>query len=180
SPPIIGIEPAVKPAANMTRTGVVGVLATSQTIASARFARLIETWGRDVTVVAQACPGLVEQVERGELSSDVTRALVAAYVRPLVERGADTLVLGCTHYPFLAETIATVAGPDVTILDPAAAVAREVRRRLAEAALLAPAGHAGETTFWTTGPPAPLQAVARALGIEPGDVRPLHRESNRV
>jgi glutamate racemase len=171
--PIVGIEPAVKPAATATRTGVVGVLATSQTIASARFARLIETWGQDVTVLAQACPGLVEQVERGELSSDATRALVATYVRPLVERGADTLVLGCTHYPLLAQTIAAVAGPHVTILDPAAAVARQVRRRLAGAGLLAPAERVGETAFWTTGPPASLQAVLRTLGLESDTIRPL-------
>ena len=85
-------------------------------------------------ILAQPCPGLVERIEAGELSTAATRSLVDSYVRPLIEKGADTLVLGCTHYPFLQSVIAAVAGPDVAIIDPAAAVARELRRRLADRA----------------------------------------------
>ena len=91
----------MKPAVSATRSGVVGVLATVGTIESARFAALLEQYAGDVEIVTQACPGLVEQVEAGELASAATRELVARYTRPLVERGADTIVLGCTHYPFL-------------------------------------------------------------------------------
>src|SRR5262245_56787036 len=99
--PFIGTEPAIKPAASTTKTGVIGVLATSATLSSAKFARLVTQFGQYVEIVAQACPGLVEQVEAGELKSEATRALVEQYVRPLIGRRVDTIVLGCTHYPFL-------------------------------------------------------------------------------
>ena len=110
--PIVAIEPAVKPAAAATTSGVVGVLATTVTLASSNFARLVDRFAGEVTVITQPCPGLVEQVERGEFDGFETRALVEQYVRPLLERGADTLVLGCTHYAFLTEVIREVAGPD--------------------------------------------------------------------
>ena len=166
--PFVAIEPAVKPAAAATRTGIVGVLATSQTIASPRFARLADTWANGARILTQACPGLVEQIEHGELATPKTRELVASYVKPLVDQGADTLVLGCTHYPFVQPLIASVAGPGVTLINPAAAVARELRRRLAEISLLAPATQAGSTRFLTSGPPDHLAAMLAVLGIEPG------------
>jgi glutamate racemase len=171
--PIVGIEPAVKPGAAATASGVVGVLATRQTIASARFARLVETFARGVRVVAQPCPGLVEKVEQGNLTGDDTRALVREYVEPLRAQGADTIVLGCTHYPFLAPVIAEAAGPGIAIIDPAAAVARELRRRLEQDHLLTPSRRPGATTFWTSGPPARLQAIVSALGLEGTGVHPL-------
>jgi glutamate racemase len=156
-----------------TTSNVIGVLATPQTIASARFARLIDTFGSGVQIVAQPCPGLVERIEKGDVSGEETRALVESYVRPLVERGADTLVLGCTHYPFVRETIAAVAGPRVTIIDPAPAVAREVRRRLEQRGMLANTTAAGATTFWTSGAPAQLERMLRTLAIETGEIRAL-------
>lgn len=134
--PVIGMEPAVKPAAAATRSGVVGVLATSGTLKSAQFAALLESYGKNVEVVTQACHGLVECVERGELESAATRALVAEYVQPLLAAGADTIVLGCTHYPFLRSLIEAEAGPSVTLIDTGEAVARQVERRLREAGLL--------------------------------------------
>jgi glutamate racemase len=105
------------------------------------------------------------------LSSGETRLLIEDYVRPLIERGADTLVLGCTHYPLVRAAIESVAGPDVAIIDPAAAVAREVRRRLEQAGLLTDGVRRGTTRFWTSGPPAQLEQMLRTLGIDPGDVR---------
>ena len=127
------MEPAVKPAVSATRSGVVGVLATVGTLESARFAALLEQYAGDVEIVTQACPGLVEQVEAGELASAATRELVARYARPLLERGADTIVLGCTHYPFLKPLIAEIVGPGVQLIDTGEAVARQVVRRLPEA-----------------------------------------------
>lgn len=171
--PFVAIEPAVKPAAAVTRTGVVGVLATRQTIASPRFARLAETWAHGARIVAQPCPGLVEQIERGELASAATRQLVASCVRPLVEQGADTLVLGCTHYPFVEPLIASVAGPGVTLINPAAAVARELWRRLADIRQLAPADCFGTTLFRTSGAPEQLAAMLAMLGVEGGPVAAL-------
>ena len=171
--PFVAIEPAVKPAAAATRTGIVGVLATRQTIASPRFARLAETWANGARIVAQPCPGLVEQIERGELATEPTRRLVASFVRPLVEQGADTLVLGCTHFPFVEPLIAAAAGPGVTVINPAAAVARELRRRLAEIQILAPADRTGTTRFRTSGVPEQLSAMLGMLGIEGGPVAAL-------
>ena len=168
--PFVAIEPAVKPAAAATKTGIVGVLATRQTIASPRFARLAETWATGAQILAQPCPGLVEQIERGELTTERTRTLIASFVRPLVEQGADTLVLGCTHYPFVQPLIAETAGPGVTIINPAAAVARELRRRLTESNLLAPAAHAGSTRYRTSGTPEHLADMLRTLGVERGEV----------
>lgn len=162
--PIVGIEPAIKPAVATTTSGVVGVLATSRTIASARFSRLVGTFGGGVTVLPQACPGLAERVELGDLNGPETRALVRQYVRPLVERGADTLVLGCTHYPFVAEVIAETAGAGVTIIDPSAAVARELRRRMEQAGLVATTG-TGLVRLWSSGRPGHLLEVARRVGM---------------
>ena len=150
--PIVAIEPAVKPATATTRSGVVGVLATTQTLTSAKFARLMDQYARGATVLTQACPGLVEQVESGDLSGPRTRAMLDAYVRPLIDAGADTLVLGCTHYPFLGELIAEIAGEGVTVIDPAVAVARELRRRLNAEDLLNTTCEPGTERFWTSGP----------------------------
>jgi glutamate racemase len=168
--PIIAIEPAVKPAAAGTRSGVVGVLATTQTLASARFSKLVGAHAAGVRVLTQASPGLVERVESGELSTPATRSLVEQYVRPLLEGGADTIVLGCTHYPFLSAVIQDVAGPNVTVIDPAVAVARELRRRLQSGGLLAPDSRIGSERFWTTGPPEQSQAVIAQLWGKPIEV----------
>jgi glutamate racemase len=168
--PFVAIEPAVKPAAAATKTGIVGVLATRQTIASPRFARLAETWANGARILAQPCPGLVEQIEHGELTTPKTHDLIASYVRPLVDQGADTLVLGCTHYPFVQPLIASIAGPGVTIINPASAVARELRRRLTESTLLAPEEHHGTTRYRTSGTPEQLAAMLATLGVNGGQV----------
>ncbi len=149
--PIVAIEPAVKPAASRTRSRVVGVLATSGTLASANMAKLLANYGNDTRFLVQAAPGLADQVEKGELDSAKTRELVERYVRPLIDQGADTLVLGCTHYPFLRPVMQQVAGPDVDVIDPATAVARELRRRLENARLLSDGTRVGTERFWTTG-----------------------------
>lgn len=159
--PIIGMEPAVKPAVTATKSGVVGVLATVGTLKSAQFAALLENYGKGVEVVTQACHGLVECVERGELESPGTRDLVRRYVEPLLARGADTIVLGCTHYPFLRELIEQEAGVGVTIIDTGAAVARQLQRRLAELGLLKRSG--GGEYFWTSGEVMQAEAVISRL-----------------
>ncbi|NNM80012.1 MAG: glutamate racemase [Gallionella sp.] len=128
--PIIGMEPAVKPAVAATRSGVVGVLATTGTLESSRFAALLERYGEEVEIVTQGCPGLVEQVEQGDLNGSRTRELIARYTAPLLVRGADTFILGCTHYPFLAPLIRDVVGEGITLVDTGAAVARQVQRRI--------------------------------------------------
>lgn len=177
--PIVAIEPAVKPGAQNTRSGVVGVLATRQTVASPGLARLVNLHGNGKQLLLQACPGWVERVERGELDTPETEAAVAEFLRPLLQRNADTLVLGCTHYPFLAPVIQKLAGPTVQVIDPAAAVARELARRLESLHLLAPARSAGPSTrYWTSGDPVQAQRVISALLQAPATVEPLPAQSS--
>jgi glutamate racemase len=160
--PIVAMEPAVKPAVTATRSRIVGVLATVGTLESARFAALLDQYAGDVEIVTQACPGLVEQVEAGELASGKTRELVERYVRPLLDRGADTLVLGCTHYPFLRPLIAEAAGPAVKLIDTGEAVARQVVRRLPEK-LLGRMDASPDEHFWTTGDVATARRIMSQL-----------------
>jgi glutamate racemase len=173
SEPIVAIEPAVKPAAAQTRSKVVGVLATTQTLAGQKFAKLVSTHAGEVEVLTQACPGLVEQVERGALASESTRSLVEQYLGPLLDKGADTIVLGCTHYPFVSDVIRDVAGPAVNIIDSAGPVARELRRRLQQNGLLAAEPRTGTETFWTTGSPEQVATVIEQLWSRRVDVRPM-------
>jgi glutamate racemase len=148
-PLIVAIEPAVKPPP-AERNSAASACSQRPTVSSPNIAGLAN-YGSDVEFVIQPCPGLADQVEKGELSSDQTRALVSLYVRPLVDRGADIIVLGCTHYPFLRPLIEDVAGPAVDIIDPATAVARELRRRLEARGLLRDGAAIGTESFWTTG-----------------------------
>ena len=148
----VGMEPAVKPAAERTRTRQIGVLATPATFQGELFASLVDRFGADVVVRTQVCPRFVPLVEAGELDSERTRAAVREYVRPLVEAGVDELVLGCTHYPFLLPLIAEEAGAGVEIIDPAPAVARQAGRVLAQRGWTADGGEP-DHRFYTTGEP---------------------------
>jgi glutamate racemase len=161
--PIVAIEPAVKPAASRTRSRVVGVLATTGTLSSPNMAKLLVSYGSDVEFVIQPCPGLADQVEKGELESEATRALVKRYVRPIIDKGGDIVVLGCTHYPFLRPLIQEVAGPAVEVIDPATPVARELRRRLEGAGLLGDDTAPGTEQFWTTGAVELVGPIVRQL-----------------
>lgn len=146
--PIIGMEPAVKPAAAATKTGVIGVLATVGTLKSAQFAALLDNYGQGIKVVTEGCPGLVECIERGELEAPETRKLLEGYIKPLLDAGADTIVLGCTHYPFVKPLIQEIVGSKITLIDTGVAVARQVHKRLAERDLLTKIGK-GNVRFWT-------------------------------
>lgn len=159
----VGIEPAIKPAVAQTRSGVVGVLATGAALAGDKFLRLRALHGGEVRVITQPCPGLVEFVERGELCGAELRALVAHYVEPLLREGVDTLVLGCTHYPFLRPLIAAVAGPGVTLLDTGAAVARQTRRVLEREGLTSDAARRGGLEWRTSGAHDVVAAVIERL-----------------
>lgn len=126
--PFVGMEPAVKPAAAASRRRRVGVLATEATFQSELFASVVERFASDVAVIARACPGWAAAVEEGRLDGPEVEAMVGEHVIPLLAHRVDTIVLGCTHYPFLAPVIRRIAGPDVEIVDPADAVARQVAR----------------------------------------------------
>lgn len=175
SVPIIAMEPAVKPAVARTRSGVIGVLATSRTLNSESFVRLTARYGAYAEILVQACPGLVEQVEAGNLSGEQTRELLIRYLEPLLAQQADTIVLGCTHYPFLAPLICEIAGSSVEIIDPAGAIARELRRRLGEHKLLANNVEAGMEKFWTSAAPDTARRIIAQLWR--GNIDVLHLPS---
>lgn len=168
--PIIGMEPAVKPAAAATRNGIIGVLATVGTLKSAQFAALLESYGRNVEVVTQGCIGLVECIERGELDATETYNLIRQYCAPLLAHGADTIVLGCTHYPFVRPLIERVVGPDVILVDTGAAVAKQLQKRLLENNILSTHEHAisiGTVRFWTNSTaPQALQIIKELWGAQ--------------
>jgi len=149
--PVIGVEPGLKPGISLSRGGVVGVLATEGTLGSEKFQRLISIHGQQRQVIVQPCPGWVEQVESGAFDSAETRELVDSTIAPLRRRGADTLVLGCTHYPFLRPLIEELAGPAVQIVDTGPAIARELQRRLEALGLSMDSAIAGSERLWASG-----------------------------
>jgi glutamate racemase len=175
--PIVAMEPAVKPAMAATRSGIIGVLATVGTLSSARFAALLERFGNGVQVVVQPCPGLVECVEAGDLDGKATRELVEKYTTPLCAAGADVIVLGCTHYPFLRPLIACVVGPQVTLIDTGSAVARQLHRVLEANNLLSSKRSAGTERFWTTGDLDSSRRVVACLWDSPVEVEKILPQS---
>ena len=148
--PIVAMEPAIKPAVESTRSKVILVLGTTNTIRSASVNRLCEQFADRARILLRACPGLVERVERSDLESPALRSLLTEYLRLGLEDGADTVVLGCTHYAFLVDAIRAIAGPDIAIIEPSAAIARQLSRRLGEFAQPA-ASSAQPTVFHTSG-----------------------------
>jgi glutamate racemase len=169
--PIIGMEPALKPAAEASQNGIIGILATVGTLKSAQFAALLESYGRNVEVLTQACPGLVECIERGEVDSPATRDLIKHFCAPLLAEGADTVVLGCTHYPFVRALISEVVGPKVSLVDTGAAVAKQVKHRLIETGLLATQSQAATVHFWTNSAAIEAPAVIARLWGQAAEVK---------
>lgn len=149
--PIVGVEPGIKPAAFHTHSGVIGVLATTQTLKSMSFNQLARGFSNKVKIEIQACPGLMEQVEALCLEGEETQRLVKQYVHPLLNKGVDHIVLGCTHYAFLAPLIAKIAGPKVAIINTDVAVANEAARRLLVSNLLSQEPTTGNAQFYTSG-----------------------------
>ncbi|MBK8959556.1 MAG: glutamate racemase [Proteobacteria bacterium] len=174
--PLVAMEPAIKPAVAHTRSGVIGVLATTRTLESANVARLCRDFGRGVEVLLQPCPGLVELVERGELGSAATRSALSALIAPLLAKGADTLVLGCTHYVFLAPLIRELAGETVTIIESSDAVARHTLRHVDQAPLPAMTSSPPREIFLTTGSPEHARTVFSQLWGAPVEVEVLAGE----
>jgi len=147
----VGMEPAVKPAAEHTQSGLVGVLATPATFQGALYASVLERFANGVQVLQDTCPGLVGQIEKGDLDGKETRAILESALRPMLERGIDTVVLGCTHYPFVIPLIEQIAGEKVRVIDPAPAVAKQVERLLAANGTKEPVGHHAKVHFYTSG-----------------------------
>ncbi|HXR00495.1 MAG TPA: glutamate racemase [Pseudomonas sp.] len=168
--PIVGMEPAVKPAAAATRSGVVGVLATTGTLQSAKFAALLDRFAGDLQVITQPCPGLVELIETGDLVSPAIRHLLQGYVEPLLAAGCDTIILGCTHYPFLKPLLREMIPASISLIDTGAAVARQLQRLLSHKELLAN-GPRVSAQFWTSGDPENFRNILPLLWKKSDSVR---------
>ncbi len=167
SVPVIAMEPAVKPAVQLSRSGVVGVLATSGTLQSDKFARLQQQHAGPVRVITQACPGLAETIEKGELSSPLLTRLIDRYVGRLLAQGADAIVLGCTHYPLIRAQIACRIPANVQLVDSGAAVAQQTDMQLRAYGLRAHRQAGAALECWSSGDVVALQQVLQILGLPP-------------
>jgi glutamate racemase len=164
--PFVGMEPAVKPAAEHTHSGVVGVLATPATFQGALYASVVERFASGVVLLQSTCQGLVGQIEAGRLDTPKTRQILEGALQPMLKRGIDTVVLGCTHYPFVIPLIQEIAGEGVRVIDPAPAVARQARRLLEGKAW--GEGGSGRVRYLTSGEPRSLEKLLpRLVGENP-------------
>ena len=163
--PFVGMEPAIKPGAAITRTGKVGILATPGTFDSQKYASLLLRFADGLQVYENPCVGLVNLIEKGHTNTPQTEDLLRPIITPLITAEVDTLILGCTHYPFVAPIIQQLAGPDVTIIDPAPAVARQAHRVLRQLRQLSHSQQSGTVRLLTTGDRASFaQLSTRLLG----------------
>ncbi|MBE7534963.1 MAG: glutamate racemase [Anaerolineales bacterium] len=159
----VGMEPAVKPAAERTRTGKVGVLATPATFQGELYASVIGRFANGVELYQSACEGLVQQIERGDLTGNETRRILHDALKPMAAKQVDVVVLGCTHYPFVIPLIQEIAGADVQVIDPAPAVARQVERLLEADRLKNASAALGTAEFFTSGDPSAFSDLLSLL-----------------
>jgi glutamate racemase len=165
--PFIGLEPAVKPAVQITRSGKVAVLATPRTVTGERLRRLIHAYAREVEVYTVPAPGLVELVETGTLTGDQVQLALRPLLEPMLAQGVDTVVLGCTHYPFLRREIEAFVGPSIAVIDSGAAIARRTREILLQHGALRDHPQRGELQLMTSGVPDSVGTIATDLIGEP-------------
>jgi glutamate racemase len=178
--PFVGMEPAVKPAAEFTRTGVVGVLATPATFQGALYASVVERFAVSVTLLQDTCPGLVQQIEKGELDTTETRQILESSLRPMLDLGIDTVVLGCTHYPFVIPLIQEIVGPEVRVIDPAPAVARQVARLLDSVEARRVVSGSETLRLFTSGDAERLRSLLPRLSGESGDVQAVRWDGLKI
>ena len=163
----VGMEPAVKPATQKTHNGIVGVLATPATFQGKLYHTLVEKFARDVKIFTHTCPGLVESIESGEIATQNTRLILQRALLPMIDKGADTIVLGCTHFPFVVPTIKSIVGLDVAVIDPSPAIAKRVSFLLGELNLIQRYSSKSEIIFSTTGKPQRFERIIHSLiGID--------------
>jgi glutamate racemase len=164
--PFVGMEPAVKPAAEQTQSGVVGVLATPATFQGELYNSVVDRFANGVAILQDTCVGLVEQIETGDLDGVETRRILEMALSPMLAQGIDTVVLGCTHYPFVIPLIREITGPDVRVIDPAPAIARQVGRLLNQLDLKNDRPDGGNTRYFTTAKGNTLRHFLAGIGID--------------
>jgi glutamate racemase len=166
----VGMEPAVKPAAERTQTGKVAVLATPATFQGALYASVVERFANGVELYQSTCSGLVQQIEQGNLNSDEARKILEDALHPMLEKNIDTVVLGCTHYPFVIPLIQEIVGGNVRVIDPAPSVAKQIQRLLEAGGVLNESKTMGKIKLFTSGDPEVLISQLPKLLGEDGDV----------
>lgn len=176
----VGMEPAVKPAAETTQTGRVGVLATPATFQGALYASVVERFANGVELFQDTCPGLVQQIEGGNLDGPATRKILDEALLPMLAKKIDTVVLGCTHYPFVIPLIEEIVGENVRVIDPAPAVARQVKRLLEAGGMRNDRSARGDVRFYTSGDPGALKSLLPVLLGESGEVERVEWVSDAV
>lgn len=159
----VGMEPAVKPAAEKTQTGKVGVLATPATFQGALYASVVERFANGVELFQNTCSGLVQQIEMGNLDGDETRKILEDALHPMLAKDIDTVVLGCTHYPFVIPLIKKIVGEKVRVVDPAPAVAKQVKRLLEADGMVNQNGRDGKIRFITSGKVQSTRSILKIL-----------------
>ena len=163
--PFIGMEPAVKPAVKATRSGKIGVLATQTTFSSPRYQSLLERFAKPYQCFEDPCIGLVELIEAGKWSDSETESLLRSIIQPMLSEGVDTLVLGCTHYPFVESLIRKIVGSGVEIINPAPAIARRLDQILTERNWLNQTAEPGKKKYWVSGNRDTLQRALKGLNL---------------
>jgi glutamate racemase len=177
--PFVGMEPAVKPAAEHTHSGKVGVLATPATFQGALYASVVERFANGVELLQSTCPGLVQQIEQGNLNGKETRKILEDALLPMLEKGIDTVVLGCTHYPFVIPLIQRIVGESVRVIDPAPSVARQAGRLLEAGGTKNPNKGRGRVQFYTSGDADALASLLPTLLGESGEVKRVEWKNDR-
>ena len=167
----VGMEPAVKPASENTHTGKVGVLATPATFQGTLYASVVERFANGVELFQNTCPGLVQQIERGSLDSEETRKILEDALLPMLQKDIDTVVLGCTHYPFVIPLIQQIVGKGVRVIDPAPAVAKQTGRLLEAQGMRDSSDVRGDLKFYTSGDPEALKSLLLKLLGESGEIQ---------
>jgi glutamate racemase len=166
----IGMEPAVKPATERTKSGVVGVLATPATFQGELYASVVDRYADGIQVLQSTLPGLVEQIEAGELEGPKLEEILLKGLEPLLERGVDMIVLGCTHFPFVLSAIQALSGDQVEVIDPSPAIARRTCQVLEDLEALTKSDQAGVIKYVTTGEPSRIEQALMQLNLPEGEI----------
>ncbi|MDO9039679.1 MAG: glutamate racemase [Lutibacter sp.] len=164
--PFIGIEPAIKPAALLSKTGAIGILATKGTLSSKLFEKTTKEYTKNITTIEQDGEGLVPLIEEGKLNSPEISTLLTTYLKPMLQFNIDHLVLGCTHYPYLIPQIKKIVGENVTIIDSGEAVAKQTKAVLEKHNLLSTSTTKSHHHFYTNTETTVLKEILSYVSVE--------------
>lgn len=177
--PFIGMEPAVKPAAETTHTGRVGVLATPATFQGELYSSVVERFAKNVKIFQDTCSGLVQEIEKGHFDGFETQKILRNALLPMMENKIDSVVLGCTHYPFVIPMIKEIVGPEISVIDPAPAIARQTQRILAALSLDIPQGDENKIILFTSGSKELFKKFVEKINLEQYKIKKVNWDEDR-